>query len=134
MPLPLYDDTIFVRGFPLSRAEVFTKQEELGAQLFDESMFDTEAKRIACANVILILDQALKTFLLQKGLKSIPEDDIVSIDIGDSNWNYIPVALTPPNSALIFMPTREAPAGKVAWFRYKKYFRIGQHHAQTFKH
>lgn len=128
----MQDDYIFVRGLPITRTEIFFKQEQLDAQLFDESMFDTEAKRTACANVIYTLDQALKRWLVCQGLTSIPENDIVSIDIGDSNWNYIPVQLVPPDSILTMMPTKDAPAGKVAWFRYRK--GLGHSHAHTLKH
>lgn len=129
------DDYIFVRGLPITRTEIFFKQEQLSAQLFDESMFDTEAKRTACANVIYMLDKALKRWLVRQGLTSIPENDIVSIDIGDSNWNYIPVQLVSPDSILTMMPTKDAPAGKVAWFRYHKYHKgLGHTHAHTLKH
>ncbi len=114
------DEIMWVRGVPIQTVEVFTKQEELGAQLFDECVFKGSLERRACASVILTLDRALKIYLEKRDLRRLPEQEIIVIDIGDPSWKYVPIKLFPQDGFAISFPTRESPAGKVAWFRYRK--------------
>lgn len=115
-------DTILVRGIPMSRTEVYLHQERLGAQLFDESMFEQTRQKVACANVIAHLDKVLIAQLIKLGLTEVPDDIMIEVDIGDPNWGYIPVKLFSSHELIQVRPTKEAPAGRVAWFRYKRYF------------
>ena len=124
------NDTILVRGLPMTRVEVYLHQERLGAQLFDESMFATANQKFACANVIAHLDKTLKAELYKLGLTELPDEIMIELDIGDPGWGYIPVKLFPSNSVVKVLPTKDTPAGRVAWFRYKKYFKTGQSHAR----
>jgi len=119
----LGDDWIKVRGIPMLRLEVAWHEERLGGMLFDESVFHNEIKKKACANVIKALDRALKIYLVKKDLPDLPEEP-VAIDIYDPGWLYIPVKLSGPESGIVYMPTKESPAGKVAWFRIKKGYKV----------
>lgn len=110
---------VSVRGIPVDAAEVVQKELELDAMLFDESMFDTASKRIACANIIFALDTKLRVYQETKMTWDLPQ----TIDIGDGGWLYIPVWLFPPDSGIITPQTRDKPAGLVGWFRTKRYFR-----------
>ena len=112
--------TIPVRGIPISRDEVISKELEIGWQLFDESTFDTQEKRVACANVILALDLALRQWQEQNSTERLPQ----YLDIGDRSWFYVPIDLFPPNSGITMVKTKARPAGLVAWFRVKRGFSI----------
>lgn len=110
---------VSVRGIPVDAAEVVQKELELGAMLFDESVFDTLNKQIACANVIVALDKRLRVYQETHMTRQLPE----TIDIGDKSWLYIPMHIFKPDSDIITLQTREKPAGLIAWFRVKRGFR-----------
>lgn len=117
---PNYDEWVVVRGIPVARWEIVQLQDRLGAQLFDESLFKEQHKRLACANVITALDRRLRYMQeLAKDPSYIPD----SVDIGDVSWLYIPVSF----AGFTTVRTKKFPAGVVGWFRFKKYFTTGGH-------
>lgn len=113
-------DSLNVRGVPIKAWEIAQLQDQLGAQLFDECMFDQPIHQIACANIVRELDHKLYRWQRANQTHDLPG----SIDIGDPAWRYIPVRLFPDDGQVIVMPTRAAPAGRVAWFRSKKQWRV----------
>lgn len=116
------EEVIYVRGVPISKLDVYVQQERLGAQLFDELMFlHNRQKQLACATVISQLDFEYKRSVERIGPLGV--DEIRRIDIGDPSWLYIPVNIFGPESGVIVMPTKDSPAGKMAWFRYRRQFR-----------
>lgn len=120
------DEYIFVRGIPMKRTEVAMHQARLGAQLFDESMFVEFRKKMACASVIKQLDYSLRQYIEKHG--RIGTDKIVTIDIGDPSWVYIPVLLfaPPEQSGIVMMSSKEKPVGLVGWFRMKKQYQTAK--------
>lgn len=111
---------ISIRGIPIDAAEVVMKELELGAMLFDESMFNTPTKRIACANVIVELDRQLRVYQETRKTRQLPQ----YLDIGDKSWLYIPHWIFDPEGGeVISLRTKDKPAGLVAWFRVKRSFR-----------
>jgi hypothetical protein len=127
--MPNNDEYITIRGIPFPRAEVYLQQERLGAQPFDESLFNGYGKKIACAQVIRALDFAYNAVIQKRGYP-LGEDEIMQIDIGDGAWVYIPILIVPPSSNIIVMPTEDRPAGLIAWFRRKKIYTTGGYHAR----
>lgn len=116
------DEFIFIRGLPLFRSEVYMHQQRLGAQLFDESMFSNDdVKRYACATVIRELDTSLAMLIAGRGY-GLSDDEIALIDIGDPGWVYIPVNLFGKESPILTAPSKDKPAGLVAWFRMRKQY------------
>jgi hypothetical protein len=110
---------MLVRGVPVLKSEVVMYQEKLEAQLFDEGVFDTAHKKWHCANVIReLLDPALKAWRVKTGRTDLPEH----MDVGDPNWFYIPVGFL----GYTIVPTKEKPAGVVAWYRRKRYFIVSK--------
>ncbi len=110
---------VSVRGIPVDAAEVVQKELEMGAMLFDESVFDTLQKQIACANVIVSLDKKLRVYQETHKTRQLPE----YLDIGDKSWLYIPMFIFKPDSDIITPRTKDKPAGLVAWFRVKRGFK-----------
>ena len=118
------DEFVILRGIPISRTEVYLKQQWLEAQPFDVSLFVTESKRRACAQVIRQLDFKYHE-IIQARRRPLGENEIMHIDIDDPSWIYIPILLVPPDSTVRIMPTTDRPGGLVAWFRRKKIHKIG---------
>jgi hypothetical protein len=114
------EEVIYVRGIPVSKLDVYVQQERLGAQLFDESMFRSLQKQIACATVISQLDVEYRKSIEKKGPLGV--DEIRRIDIGDPSWLYIPVNIFGPDTGVVMMPSKNSPGGKMAWFRYRRQF------------
>lgn len=112
-------DFILVRGVPVPQIDVILKQEELGAQLFDESVFADREKKVACANIIFALDTALARFRVANPTR-LPD----AFDIGDSSWLYIPVDIFAPETGITTGPSKDKPVGLIGWFRIKKYYRV----------
>jgi hypothetical protein len=123
MPSQNQPEIMHIRGVPIETREVFLQQERLGAQLFDECMFmNSQKKRLACANVIVELDRKFAESVAKSG--PLGKNEIRTLDIGDPSWYYIPVMLiNPAETNVIVMPTKDRPAGLVAWFRIKRYHR-----------
>ncbi len=117
----MVEEVIYVRGIPVSKLDVYVQQERLGAQLFDESMFRSLQKQIACATVISQLDVEYRKSIEKRGPLGV--DEIRRIDIGDPSWLYIPVNIFGPDAGVIMVGTKDSPAGKVAWFRYRRQYR-----------
>lgn len=114
-------DTIFVRGIPIATWEVVQFEQKFGGMLFDESVFSTMDKKIACANVIVQLDKQLRLYFEKNRTRALPD----AVDIGDPSWIYIPVAFMPPDDTTIMTPfTTEKPAGLVGWFRTKRFYLV----------
>lgn len=120
MDSKISSNTITVRGIPIPIDDVIAKELEYGAQLFDESTFKTLEQQVACANVILVLDKALRQWQEQNNTRRLPE----YLDVGDRSWFYIPVDLFPPEAGITMMRTKARPAGLVAWFRTKRNFAV----------
>lgn len=105
------DEIMYIRGIPVSRLEVASISMRYDAHLFDEVMFmHDEAKRIACANVIVELDKRLAIETKKQGKRP------TELDIGDKSWLYIPIPLSGPDTLI--------QTNKVAWFRIKKYHKV----------
>lgn len=116
------DEFIFVRGIPVLRSEVYMHQQRLGAQLFDESMFcSNDVKRYACATVVRELDIKLGVVIASRRYP-LNDNEITLIDIGDPSWVYIPVSLFGKESPILTVPSKDKPAGLVAWFRMRKQY------------
>lgn len=113
--------TTLVRGIPMLTDEVIAMELQFGGQLFDESTFDTTAKKVACANVIHELDRYLRVWQEKNHTTELPD---YLPDFPDRSWLYIPVALFPPDSGMVALRTIRNPAGLIAWFRVKKHFRF----------
>jgi hypothetical protein len=111
---------VSIRGIPVDAAEVVQKELEMGAMLFDESVFSTLQKQIACANVIVELDRRLRVYQETRRTRELPE----YLDIGDKSWLYIPHWIFDPKGGdVITLQTEEKPMGLVAWFRVKRNFK-----------
>lgn len=108
-------EVILIRNVPVRTQDVIDIQNEFDAQLFDESVFHDNAKKIACASVIHQLDTVYNRFERSQGR---PPDQV---DIGDGAWVYIPVPLF-NDANIISVRTKDKPAGMIAWFRRKKIY------------
>ena len=117
MPVEFDREIILIRNFPVPVTDVIRIQEELDAQLFDESVFRETHKKVAAAQVILTLDQYYAGYQKQYGE---PPD---RVDIGDVAWVYIPVPLF-QDDVIIDIRSKEKPAGAIAWFRKRKIYSV----------
>ncbi len=124
LPVTNITETVRVRGIPVGRMEVIQFEQKFGGMLFDESNMSTRAKKIACANAIVVLDKQLRTMQELKGDADYLPD---SVDIGDVSWLYIPVGFkSPVETITIHTPrTKKFLAGIVGWFRIRKHIAIG---------
>ncbi len=104
------DDFIYVRGLPVRRWEIAKFEQKFGGMLFDETNMPTQARKVACANVITALDRQLATM---RRLRQDPDYLPEAVDIGDKLWLYIPVGF----EGLGTIRTKEKPAGILGWFR-----------------
>lgn len=113
---------IKVRGFPIAAKEIERMQQEFGAQLFDESMFEGQTKKFSCLNVIRELDLRLAAWRAANPKRDVPSHR-EAFDIGDQNWLYFPVSLQTLSGLIqIKTPmTKELPAGRVGWFRFRRH-------------
>lgn len=118
------DEYIAVRGLPIKLEEIALQQYRLGANLFDESVFSTRTKKIACANVLVELDKQFARSVAKKG--PLGREEIRVIDIGDPSWLYIPIMLMPPGGNIIVGGSKNSPAGKPGWFRMRKGYKRGR--------
>lgn len=121
--MPNYE-FLLVRGIPVPKVDVYLMQEKLGAQLFDESCFSGQDKKIACINIIYELDTMLRRFRENNG-GLMPD----AFDINDPGWIYIPVEIFDPDTGITTAPSKNKPVGLVGWFRAKKYHRVSTRRA-----
>lgn len=118
-------DVVYIRGIPIGRQEVYFHQQRLGAQLFDESMFNDRHKQQACATIIYELDRTYRRYIEKYG-EPTENSEPIRLDIGDPSWVYIPVPLFNPSfesTGILSIKTKEKPVGLIAWFRYKKQYK-----------
>lgn len=110
-------EIVMIRNVPVRTLDVIRLQEELEAQLFDESVFHDPVKKVACAQVIHTLDTEYNRYEMTHGHPP------VQLDIGDGAWVYLPVPMF-QDASIVSLRTKDKPAGIVAWFRRKKIYAV----------
>lgn len=112
-------EKILVRGVPVSIEDIKVVQDNFGVQLFDESVFEADFQKTACANILVELDRKVFEWQVKNKTGELPD----ALDIGDKSWIYLPIYIFNP-SQVNPLPTPDHPAGLLAWFRAKKGWRV----------